>query len=311
MCKGPCARFCKRPDVLTLAHRGASAERPEHTRAAYLRAIEQGCDYIEPDVVMSADGVLVVRHDVEIGQTTDVADHRAFAERRRTRSVDGQAMDGWFACDFSWAELQTLRCRERLPALRPGNSGWTDEPILRLEDVADIARHAGVGIIPELKHPLFHVELGLDIVGAYGQVALSDPLITQCFEVGPLRRLGGSKMQLIAATGGPADRSDLTYADMITPQGLAAITQSAEWIGVEAALILAPGATLIADAHAAGLKVAVWTLRPENVFLPPAFQRGADPAGHGDLAGWAGALKAMGVDAMFSDAPGIRPATAA
>lgn len=293
--------------MIVLAHRGASAERPEHTRAAYLRAIEQGCDYIEPDVVLSADGVLLVRHDVEIGQTTDVAAHPEFADRRRTRLVDGVRMDGWFSCDFTWAELQTLRCRERLPELRPANTAWLDEPILRLEAVSEIARIAGVGIIPELKHPQFHTELGLDIVGTYRQLPLPEPHITQCFEVGPLQALTGPKMQLIAANGGPADRPDLTSADLITPRGLAFVASYADWIGVEAALVLAPGSSLIADAHAAGLKVAVWTLRPENVFLPPAFQRGPDPASPGDLAGWQAALATMGADAVFTDAPGIGP----
>lgn len=295
----------------TIAHRGACAERPEHTRAAYVRAIEQGCDFIEPDVVMSADGVLVVRHDVEIGQTTNVADHAAFATRHRTALVDGHPVSGWFVGDFTWAELSTLRCRERLPDLRPANTAWKDEPILRLQDVVQLAHDAGVGLIPELKHPAFHALQGQDItaayVGAMGQQA-GLPVISQCFEVEPLVQLStqpwGQRMQLIAANTGPYDRPDLRPDAMLSPEGLTAIATYAQWIGVEATLLHGSDATGVSKAHAAGLKIAVWTLRPENQFLPTTFQIGDDPAAFGNLAGWQARLGDLGVDAVFTDAPG-------
>ena len=109
---------------LIIAHRGASGERPEHTRAAYLLAVEQGADVIEPDLVLTKDGVFVDRHENEIGGTTDVADRPEFANRKTTRIIDGVEASGWFTEDFTLAELKTLRARERLPALRPGNTAY-------------------------------------------------------------------------------------------------------------------------------------------------------------------------------------------
>src|SRR5690554_2302093 len=102
-----------------IGHRGAPGRRPEHTAASYRLAIEMGVDAIEPDVVVSSDGVLVVRHENEIGGTTNVADHPEFADRHTKKTVDGQKISGWFVEDFTWAELSTLRARERLPKLRP------------------------------------------------------------------------------------------------------------------------------------------------------------------------------------------------
>lgn len=107
---------------LVIAHRGASGERPEHTLASYTRAIEEGADFIEPDLVMTKDGVLIVRHENEISGTTDVAKHPEFAARRTTKTIDGQSITGWFTEDFTLAEIKTLRARERLPQLRPENA---------------------------------------------------------------------------------------------------------------------------------------------------------------------------------------------
>ena len=110
--------------IVVIAHRGASGERPEHTLESYRLAIEQGADYIEPDLVMTRDGVLIARHENEIGGTTNVAQHQGFASRRRTQIIDGEAMTGWFTEDFSFAEIKTLRARERLPELRPQNCAF-------------------------------------------------------------------------------------------------------------------------------------------------------------------------------------------
>jgi glycerophosphoryl diester phosphodiesterase len=125
---------------LIIAHRGASGERPEHTRAAFELAIEQGADFIEPDLVMSRDGVLVVRHENEIGGTTDVAARPEFLDRRTTKTIDGETLTGWFTEDFTLAELKTLRARERLPAIRPANTAFDgQEPILTFDEVLDLA----------------------------------------------------------------------------------------------------------------------------------------------------------------------------
>jgi glycerophosphoryl diester phosphodiesterase len=303
---------------LIIAHRGASGERPEHTRAAYDLAIEQGADFIEPDLVMSRDGVLIVRHENEISGTTDVAAHPEFADRRTTKSIDGEAVTGWFIEDFTLAELKTLRARERLPDLRPANTALDGrEPILTFDEVLDIAAAAGVGTAPELKHPSYFAALGLPMEDAFvatlerlGLTGADAPILIQCFEVGTLRRLrtrvAAPLLQLVAASGGPFDRPDLSFAAMTTPRGLAAVAAWAGWIGADAALIEpAPAAptALIADAHAAGLKVAAWTFRAENAFLPEGDRVGDDPAGHGRLRKRLARFAGYGLDAAFIDHP--------
>ena len=314
---------------LIIAHRGASGERPEHTRAAYELAIDQGADFIEPDLVMSRDGVLIVRHENEIGETTDVADRTEFAERRATREIDGRTVSGWFTEDFTLAELKTLRARERLPLLRPGNTAFDgQEPILTFQEVIDIAREGSarsgrvIGIAPELKHPSYFAALGLPMEDAFVAVLEANdltgadaPILIQCFEVGPLRRLAvrisSPLLQLMSVGGGPIDAPDLTYAAMATPQGLADIAAYAAFIGVETGLVLPRDSTgrsltpssLVADAHAVGLKVVVWTLRAENVMLPLEHRGAGDEAAHGDLRSYLLEFEALGVDAVFTDFP--------
>jgi len=309
---------------LIIAHRGASGERPEHTRAAYELAIEQGADFIEPDLVMSRDGVLIVRHENEIGGTTDVAARPEFLDRRTTKTIDGETLTGWFTEDFTLAELKTLRARERLPELRPANTAFDgQEPILTFEEVLDIAAGASVrtgrviGVVPELKHPSYFLGIGLPMeppliaaLTAHGLMGTDAPILIQCFEVDALRSLNQSTdaplLQLVASGGGPADHPDQTYAAMITPEGLAEIRTYADWIGSDTALIEpVPGAptTLIADAHAAGLKVAAWTFRAENIFLPPADRLGTDPAAHGRLRERLARFAGYGLDAAFMDQP--------
>lgn len=305
---------------LIIAHRGASGERPEHTRAAYERAIQQGADFIEPDLVMTRDGVLIVRHENEISGTTDVVARPEFAARRTTKAIDGETVTGWFTEDFTLAELKTLRARERLPDLRPANTAFDgQEPILTFEEVLDIAAAADVGVVPELKHPTYFAALGLPMEDAFvatlerrGLTGADAPILIQCFEVGPLQRLrariAAPLLQLIAASGGPFDRSDRSYADMTTPDGLADIAVYADWIGAEAALIEpTPGAptALIADAHAGGLKVAAWTFRAENAFLPEADRIGDAPAGHGRLRERLARFAEYGLDAAFMDQPAL------
>src|SRR5689334_11983393 len=136
-----------RPFVI--AHRGASGYVPEHTLAGYFIAIQQGTDYVEPDLVITKDGALVVRHENEIGGTTDVASHPEFASRKTTKTIDGESVTGWFTEDFTLAELKSLRARERLPALRPANSRYdgafevpTFEEVLDMVAAADAQRAA-------------------------------------------------------------------------------------------------------------------------------------------------------------------------
>jgi glycerophosphoryl diester phosphodiesterase len=318
------------PHPLVIAHRGASGERPEHTRAAYELAIDQGADFIEPDLVMSKDGHLVVRHENEISETTDVAARPEFADRRTTKTIDDRPVTGWFTEDFTLEELRTLRARERLPTLRPASAAFDgQEPILTFQEVIDIARAGSartgrtIGVAPELKHPTYFLSIGLpmeppliDALSANGLMAADSPVLIQSFEVDVLRSLDqstdASLLQLMSPLGGPFDRPGMTYAEMARPEGLAEIATYADAIGVETGLIFprdatgaAPTATsLVTDAHAAGLKVVVWTFRTEDVFLPVEFRRQEDH-GFGDLGGWLRRFHQLGVDGVFTDHPAV------
>lgn len=319
-----------RTPPVVIAHRGASGERPEHTMAAYRLAIAQGADYIEPDLVMTKDGVLVCRHENEISGTTDVGVRAEFARRRAEKTVDGVTVAGWWVEDFTLAELKTLRCKERLPQLRPANTAYDgQEQIPTFAEVLALAREAGVGIYPELKHPTFLRESGLDPVPAFieavragGGQAAADIMFVQCFEIGPLAQLAAMSslrwkcIQLIAATGWPWDRRDLDAAAMTSGAGLSDIARYAAGIGVEKSLVVPrdgegrslAASDLVARAHRAGLLVHVWTMRAENYFLPLELRRGDPEAAgfmtqHGDFAAELRAFYTAGVDGMFSDFP--------
>ena len=320
---------------LVIGHRGASGYRPEHTLASYKLAIAMGADFIEPDLVATKDGVLVARHENEISTTTDVADHPEFADRRTTKVVDGVSETGWFTEDFTYAELRTLRAKERLPQVRPGNTVYDGRyEIPTLQQVIDLARsesrrlHRTIAIAPETKHPTYFASIGLPLEGRLVAILKrnhldqrTSPVVIQSFEVGNLQRLHRMTsvplVQLVDAAGAPYDLkaagSSTTYADLITPAGLRGVARYATWLAPTKTLILprdASGATgtpstLVPDAHRAGLRVVTWTLRVENQFLPTNFQLGTDPNARGDLAGEAKALLDAGVDAVFSDNPDI------
>ncbi len=310
-------------DFLVIAHRGASADRPEHTLAAYELAIAQGADYIEPDLVATKDLVLVARHENELSGTTDVASRPEFADRRRDKTIDGQRVAGWFAEDFTLAELRTLRSRERIAALRPANARYdglyqvpTLAEIVQLVRLKEAETGRRIGLYPEIKHPTFMlqteridlVDLLLRDLKALG-ITAADPVFIQSFDAAPLRRLRQRSdfklVQLVAPIGGPADEPALRYAEMVTPSGLSEIARYADAIGAHIALVLGADGTataLVADAKAAGLAVHAWTLRPENEFLPQSLRTGADPKarGCGDVK-LAAMLKAAGVAGVFSD----------
>ncbi|QWC57235.1 glycerophosphodiester phosphodiesterase [Erythrobacter sp. 3-20A1M] len=310
---------------IVIAHRGASGERPEHTLASYERAIDQGADYIEPDLVPTKDGVLVARHENEISGTTDIADHPEFADRRRAKTVDGELVNGWFVEDFTLAELQTLHARERLPGLRPANARFdglypipTFAQIVKLVRAKEAETGRKIGLYPELKHPQFLLQdAGIDTVDLLllalkkEGIEPADPIFIQCFEVEPLRRLAQRSdyrlVQLASADGGPADMPGTTYAEMLTPAGLADIAKYADGIGAEIRVLLTDDGSptpVVAAAHAAGLKVHAWTLRPENAFLPPALQQPGGEAAPGNMAALQKLLIAAGVDGIFTDVPG-------
>jgi glycerophosphoryl diester phosphodiesterase len=314
-------------NVIIIAHRGASGERPEHTLASYRLAIEQGADYIEPDLVLTKDGILVARHENEISETTNVADKAEFADRKTTKTIDGQKMTGWFAEDFTLAELKTLRAKERLPQLRKANMAYdgqfeipTFDEILALAKAQSAATGRTIGVYPETKHPSYFTAIGLPHAGPllaaltkFGHVEKSAPVFIQSFEVENLKALRPKTklrlIQLMDEKGSPPDRSDLTYPQMASAQGLKIVATYADGIGPNKALIiprtllgnLGDPTTLVADAHKVGLAVHPWTFRRENYFLPLAQKSGIDPRGHGDLNAEIKAYLATGIDGIFSD----------
>ena len=329
------------PPVQVIGHRGASALRPEHTLAAYARAIADGADFIEPDLVMTRDGVLVARHENAIDTTTDVARHARFAARRRTQVIDGEAVTGWFTEDFTLAELKTLRARERLPELRgTAHDGCWEVPtlaqIIDLAAAESAARGRWIGLIPEIKHGTHFQRLGLPMEQALLEQLAAQPytrrapVVIQSFEVGNLRALrealGDSRgnVQLLQLIDDPDARpadvaaagGTLRYAEMCTPRGLREVARYAHQIGPGRRAVvpldaagrgLAAPTALVDDAHAAGLAVTVWTFRPENAFLPPALRRGDDPATR-HPAGMIAELQACldaGIDGFFTDDPAI------
>ena len=315
---------------IIIAHRGASGERPEHTIAAYVRAIEQGADYIEPDLVMSRDGVPIIRHENEIGSTTDIADHPEFLGRRTSKLVDGREKIGWFTEDFTLAELKTLRARERLPQLRLANSTYLDEPIATLDEALAVVKAAPrrVGIYPETKHPSYFAALGLamerpllDALAKAGFVAPDDPVFIQSFETANLKSLRAMTrlrlVQLIDQLEPPHDqkvaRTGLMVSDMVALEGLKDIAVYADAIGPNKLLIeprdaagrALPPTSLVADAHAAGLLVHAWTFRQENIFLAADDRIGEDQATHGNGVAEYRRFFRYGVDGVFSDFPAI------
>jgi glycerophosphoryl diester phosphodiesterase len=306
---------------LVIAHRGASGYRPEHTLASYRLAIALGADYVEPDLVPTRDGVLVARHEAEIGRTTDVAGRAEFAGRMTTKEIDGKQSTGWFVEDFTLAELKTLRAIERLPELRPRNTRYdgryevpTFDEILGL--VAEESDRLGrrIGVYPETKHPSYFAELGLaledrllDALYEHGYGDPHAPVFIQSFEPGNLQWLRPRTrlplVQLVEDTG---------RVDLVTSTGLRRVATYADAVGVAKELVIplhrdtgtiGDPSSVVTDAHAVGLRVHVWTLRDENHFLPNGYRRGTDPAATGDSIEEAQAFLDAGVDGIFTDHP--------
>lgn len=245
---------------LVLGHRGASGERPEHTLAAYELAIAQGADFIEPDLVSTKDGVLIARHENEISGTTDVATRPEYANRKTTKIIDGISYTGWFAEDFTLAEIKTLRAIERLPFRNQSFNGQFEIPTL--QEVIDLAKRKSaetgrtIGIYPETKHPTYHDSIGLSLeeplvatLKKNGWDQKDSPVFIQSFEVGNLKelnqRIDVPLVQLydaedIALDGTlienrPADfvasGDQRTYGDLRTPEGLKEVATYADGIG--------------------------------------------------------------------------------
>ncbi|MGE0811806.1 MAG: glycerophosphodiester phosphodiesterase [Vicinamibacterales bacterium] len=305
-----------RADAIIIGHRGASGHRPEHTMASYTLAIEQGADFIEPDLVSTKDGVLVARHENEIGSTTDAAEK--FPARRRTAVVDGETITGWFVEDFTLEEVRTLRAKERLPSRSQAYNGQfgipTFDEVVALAQAQAAALGRPIGVYPETKHPSHFARIGLAlepkllaVLDAHGWNAADAPVFIQSFEVDNLRRLHRQTrvrlVQLLNPGGRPADDSPRTYAEMATPAGLKDIATYAAGIGANQRLIvpadragrLGTPTSLVADAHAAGLLVHVWTLRDDPPFLAAGYL--------GDPLREHLQFLDLGVDGVFTDFP--------
>ncbi|RKT84675.1 glycerophosphoryl diester phosphodiesterase [Saccharopolyspora antimicrobica] len=321
--------------VSVFGHRGASGYRPEHTLASYELAARMGADFIEPDLVPTKDGVLVARHENEIGGTTDVADRPEFAERKATKVIDGETLTGWFTEDFTLAELKTLRAKERIPEVRPNNTIYDGRyEVPTFQEVLDLRARLSrelkrdIGVAPETKHPSYFASIGLPlepgVVRALTRNGLNRPnakVAVQSFEVANLKELNKSLkvdlVQLISNSGAPQDFVESgdprTYADLVAPEGLKEIAGYADVIGPDTKVILpvkedgylAEPTPVVADAHEAGLEVVPYTVRAENNFLPKDFRSSEDPAAYGDVFGFLRALLETGIDGIFADHPDI------
>lgn len=288
---------------LVIAHRGASGHRPEHTLEGYALAVQMGADFIEPDLVNTKDGVLVARHENEIGGTTDVANK--FAARKTRKVIDGDTIVGWFTEDFTLAELRTLRAKERLAFRSHAYDGLFNVPtfdeVLALADSLGRRRGRTVGVYPETKHPTYFRGIGLPIeepmlrtLRARGLDRADAPVFIQSFESANLRLLATqTRVRLIQLVSTALQVTPTSLRDIATyAYGIGANTRQV--VGADSAAV---PSTLIADAHANGLMIHVWTLRSETVFLPKRY--GGDPLAE------VREMVRLGVDGIFGDFPDV------
>ena len=318
---------------LVICHRGASGYRPEHTLAGYELAARMGADYIEPDLVSTKDHVLVARHENDITETTNVADHPEFAGRKATKVVDGTSHTGWFTEDFTLSEIKTLRAKERLPDIRQHNTLYnglfeipTFDEVLALREGLSRDLHRIIGVYPETKHPTYFQKIGrpleAPLVKALQRAGLtksSSPVFIQSFEITNLIdlrthfKVKNRLVFLTSATGAPYDLSSngdpRTYADLTTPTGLAWLAKTVDGIGPDKIQViprdpagnLGTATTLVKDAHRAGLLVHPYTFRAENDFLPTDFKVGTAPSDYGRILDEMAAYLTTGIDGFFTD----------
>ena len=315
-------------DCLVVAHRGASGYLPEHTLAAYRLAIELGADYVEPDVVMTRDGIPIARHESWLNATTDVASRPEFASRRRVQLIGGSELDGWFSEDFTLEEIRTLRATERWPDLRPDSAAENGRHLVpTLQEVIDLlvevetADGKRIGIYPELKQPEYFEERDLDVVGTViatlhrnGYRSQDDPALIQSFESAALReaaKVTDLRLMQLLWSDEPSE-----IDSMLRPHALREVAAYADGIGVpKYGFVIEPladgpagapvGTGLVSDAHDAGLLVHVFTFRAENRFLPAQFRAAGGDAAKGDLAGELELFVSAGIDGFFIDQPEV------
>jgi glycerophosphoryl diester phosphodiesterase len=292
---------------IIIGHRGASGHRPEHTLESYRLAVQMGADYVEPDLVSTKDGVLIARHENEIGGTTDVASK--FPDRKRTATIDGQTVTGWFTEDFTLAEIKTLRARERLEFRSHAYDGQFEVPTF--DEVIELAQRLGreagrtIGIYPETKHPTYFRNLHLPLeehllasLQSHGWDTREAPVFIQSFETENLRALRHrTPVRLILLIDQQTDPIDDTR--------LRDIASYADGVGLNTRLVipadkdrrLLPPTDIVTRAHASGLLVHVWTLRQEPTFLSPTY--------NGDFEAEFRQFRDLGVDGIFTDFPDV------
>ena len=325
---GPAWRPLDGEPPLVIAHRGASGYRPEHTLASYALAIEQGADFIEPDLVATQDGHLVARHEPLLDATTDVAARPELADRKTTRTMDGKPVTGFFASDFTLCEMKTLRAMQPNPARSKEYDGKyeipTFEEILDLVETESVKRGRSIGIYPETKHPAFHLALGLPLeerlleaLRRRGLYRADAPIFIQSFESDSLQYLRAqTKVPLVQLLDDDALEFDSAGVQVVSvkiarfsdprggtpPQSFEDIAKYANAIGPWKRQILRDvqsdtllQTTVIEQGHAAGLRVHTYTFRNELETLAPQYRD--DPR-----------LEYfqffdLGVDGVFSDFP--------
>jgi len=317
------ASTLKSTSPIIIGHRGASGYCPEHTLASYELALALGADYIELDLVVTHDGVLIARHENEISGTTDIADHPEFTNRKTTKVIDGISVTGWFTEDFTLAEIKTLRAKERLPWRDQSFNGAFEIPTLQeainlaLQKSVETSRT--IGIYLETKHPTYFDSIGLSLTEPLvqmltnnGYTAVNAPVFIQSFETANLKDLRSkTDLPLIQLFGDweakPYDfvvnGDRRTYGDLTSPLELTEVATYTSGIGPDKRLIVPVSAngwlrtptSLIDDAHAASLLVHAYTFRNEGCYLAP------DYNGNPELE--YEQFFNLGIDGMFSDFP--------
>lgn len=311
---------------LVIAHRGASGYRPEHTLESYRLAIELGADYIEPDLVATRDGHLIARHEPLLDDTTDVKSRPEFASRRTTKTLDGKDITGFFASDFTLAEIRQLRAVQPNPARSKEYDGQftipTFEEILDVVEQESARRGRPIGIYPETKHPAFHLALQLpleerllDALQRRGLNRAGAPVFIQSFESANLQYLRSRTelplVQLLYARALVYDENGTRVVSVnipdfgddrggATPRSLADVAKYAYAIGPWKRQIVRDvgqpkllTTTLIEQAHQAGLRVHTYTFRNEPATLAPEY--GNDPLEEYER------FYELGIDGVFSD----------
>lgn len=306
---------------LIIGHRGASGHKPEHTLASYQLAIDMKADYIEPDLVMTKDKVLVTRHENELSGTTDVAEK--FPSRKATKKIDGVDVTGWFSEDLTLKEIKTLRAKERLPARSHAEDFKYEIPTF--QEVIDLVKKESkkqkrkIGLYPEMKHPSYFKSIGLpiekamvDVLTKNGLNKKDSPVFIQSFEMTSLKEVKKiSPLPLVFLLDDPnvipydhvLAKDPRTYLQLLNPDEFKKMKETITAIGphknylipVDKEGHLQKPTPLLKMAHEAGLQVHPYTFRSDKEFLPKDYEGNPEKEYH--------RFFELGVDAVFSDFP--------